>query len=192
MTTRRYLMSLLPTVGVAVLLAACSGAAVPASTSAPIGAAASAGAAAVPPVAATSDGAAAPSAAAGGPANACALLTKAEVEAAFGESMLAPVASVDKGDAACSWTHEAGGLDLTVKISARPSTAAAIKSLEGVYGAMSADVPGVGDAAFEVAGAGILEFVKGTTLVIIGTGDGPAIISNANFRALTKLAAGRV
>jgi hypothetical protein len=190
MTTKLDPRNLVLTAGVALLLAACSGAAAPASTSAPIGAAASAGGAAVAPVAATSDGAAAPSAAAGGAANACALLTKAEVEAAFGESMLEPVASVDKGDAACSWTHEAGGLDLTVKISARPSTAAAIKSLEGVYGDASADVPGVGDAAFEVAG--ILEFVNGTTLVIIGTGDGPAIISNADFQALTKLAAGRV
>jgi hypothetical protein len=117
-------------------------------------------------------------------------LTKAEVEAAFKETMLDPVASVKDGSPTCDYSHEAGGLDLTVGISSHASSVAGIKQMETIYGTSGTDVPGVGDAAFEFGG--ILEFVKGTTLVTIGTGDGPAIISVADFTALTKLAASRV
>ncbi len=126
-----------------------------------------------------------------GPASldACKLLTQAEVEAAFGKTMLAPVATVEHGDSTCTYTNQSGGLDLTMSVSSRPSSAAAIKAAQALYGA-NVGVAGVGDAAFEVAG--ILEFVKGTTLVTIGTGDGPAIISAAKFQALAATAAGRI
>ena len=121
--------------------------------------------------------------------DACKLLTQAEVAAAFNETMQTPVSAVDHGDATCSYTHEVGGLDLTVNISHEPSSAAVINQLKGAYGT-DAGVSGVGDAAFEVAG--ILEFVKGTTLVTMGTGDGPAIITDARFQALAATAAGRI
>jgi hypothetical protein len=118
------------------------------------------------------------------------LLTKAEVATAFGESMLEPVSTTAHGDTTCTYSHEAGGGDLIVTISSRSMNAAGIKSAEAIYGTGATDLPGIGDAAFEVAG--ILEFVKGTTLVTVGTGDGPAIISDANFQALAATAAGRI
>lgn len=167
--------------GMTLLLAACG-------ASATSGAAAAPGSAAAPNGVAAATLTAAPPA--GQTADACALLTQADVDRAFKETMMAPAASVDHGDATCSWTHEAGGLDLTVSISSRPSTAAAIHGMVAAYGGAGAEVAGVGDAAFEFAG--ILEFVKGTTLVTIGTGDGPAIITDADFQALTKIAAGRI
>ena len=174
------------TTGMALLLGACSGASSPAATSAPNGAATSA-----PNGAATSapNGAATAGAVSGG-GDACALLTKAEVEAAFGETMLEPVATVDHGSPSCAWSHKAGGLDLTVELDSRPSTADSIKQTEKLYGTTAVDVPGVGDAAFKFGG--ILEFVKGTKLVIVGTGDGPGIISDDNFNGLAKKIAGRV
>lgn len=169
-------------IGFALLLGACSNSSAPAATSAP------SGVATAPSAQAPTAGA--PSAAAAGAPDACSLLTKAEVEAAFNETMLEPASSVDNGDPTCSYAHTAGGLDLTVAISSQPSSAAGIKSAEAVYGGAATVVPGVGDAAFEAVG--VLEFVKGTTLVIIGTGDGPGIISDANFRGLAATAAGRI
>lgn len=167
----------------ALMLGACSAAAVPSGDSN------AKGATSPPSQQAPIRGATNPTSGTVASADACKLLTQAEVEAAFGETMQAPVATVAHGDATCSYTHEAGGLDLNVVISASRSTAAAIKQIETAYGP-GTDVAGVGDAAFEVAG--ILEFVKGTTLVTIGTGDGPAIISQAKFQALAATAAGRI
>lgn len=185
MTIRLSPKHLLLTTGLTLMLGACS-AGTPAASAAANGPATLANGAASAPVAAAGT----TSPAGGGTADACSLLTKAEVETAFGETMTEPVASVDNGDPTCSYAHETGGLDLTVSISSRPSTAAAIKQAEAIYGASATDVSGVGDAAFKFSG--ILEFVKGTTLVTIGTGDGPAIISDAHFQSLTELAAGRV
>lgn len=177
------------TAGMALFLGACSGAGSPAATSTPNGAATSApNGAATATAQGVSDPATAGAAAGGG--DACALLTKAEVEAAFGESMLEPVATVDHGSPSCLWTHEAGGLDLSVTVDSRPTTVDGIKQAEKAYGAVAVDVPGVGDAAFKFGG--ILEFVKGTKLVLVGTGDGPAIISDDNFNGLAKKIAGRV
>lgn len=181
-TTTRPRLLLLMT-GLTLLLGACSAGA-PAASAVPNGPA-------TPPTGAPSVPAAVTgSSPAAGGSDACRLLTKAEVEAAFGETMVETVASVANGDPTCSYAHEAGGLDLTVAISSRPSSAAAIKQTEAIYGTGASDVPGVGDAAFEVSG--ILELVKGTTLVTIGTGDGPAIITDANFQSLCKTAAGRI
>ncbi len=168
--------------GMALALGACSVSAVPSGASNVKGATSAASQQA--PV----SGAAAPTSAVVASSDACKLLTQAEVATAFNESMQTPVSALDHGDATCSYTHEVGGLDLTVSISSHPSSAATIKQVETMYGA-NADVAGVGDAAFEVAG--ILEFVKGSTLVTIGTGDGPAIITDAKFQALAAAAAGR-
>ena len=183
MTSRRNGKHILLALGMALMLGACSAAAVPSGASNVQGA-----------TSATSQQApisdvAVPTSAVVASSDACKLLTQAEVEAAFGETMLAPVATVEHGDSTCTYTHEAGGLDLTTSIGSRPSSAAAIKAAQALYGA-NVGVAGVGDAAFEVAG--ILEFVKGTTLVTIGTGDGPAIISDAKFQALAATAAGRI
>lgn len=175
---------ILLTLSATLLLGACSASAAPAQPAA----VASGGAGAANPVTSAAPAGSAPAQA--GTTDACALLTQAEVAAAFKETMLKPVGGVKNGSATCAYTHEAGGLDLTVEISSRPSSVAAIKGMETIYGSTGTDVPDVGDAAFEFSG--ILEFVKGTTLVTIGTGDGPAIISPADFTALTKLAAGRV
>lgn len=170
----------------AALLGACSSAAAPAATP---GAPAAAPNATIAAPAATTNGATSAGAGAAGATDACALITDAEVVAAFGETMLAAVPSVLHGDATCNWMHAAGSNDLTVSISSRPSSAAAITSMQAAYGTDSA-VSGVGDAALQFGG--ILQFVKGTTLVTIATGDGPAIISGANFKALAVSAAGRV
>jgi hypothetical protein len=170
--------------GMALMLGACSASAVPSGTSNAQGATSAAS------QQAPDNGTAAPTSGPAASSDACKLLTQAEVEAAFNETMQAPVASTNHGDATCSYTHEAGGLDLTVAISSRPSNAAAITQTQTAYGDAATSVSGVGDAAFEFSG--ILEFVKGTTLVTIGTGDGPAIISDANFQALAATAAGRI
>ena len=183
-TGPRHALLLLAT-GFTLVLGACSTSSGPATTSAANGTPAAQSAEA--PTA----GAPAASSAAGGATDACSLLTKAEVEAAFGETMLEPVSSVDNGDPTCTYTHSAAGVaDLTVAISAQPSSAAGLKSAEAIYGTAATDLPGIGDAAFEFGT--LLEFVKGTTLVTIGTGDGPGIISDANFRGLAATAAGRV
>ena len=195
MTTRLSRRQILLTSGAVLLLAACSGASAPGAAAPGATAAPAAATAPSQPGSTTSQPASTPAAAAAtsqaaAGSDACRLVTQAEVAAAFGESMLKPVATTSHGEASCTYTHEAGGLDLNVTISARPSSAAAIKQAETLYGGGAADVPGVGDAAFSVAG--ILEFVKGTTLVTMGTGDGPAIISTDRFNALAALAAGRV
>lgn len=184
MTTRRNGRHIVLGLGMLLALGACSTGAVPSGASAAKGATP----AASPQAAA--NGAGDPAGHAWAATDACALLIRAEVEAAFGESMLAPASTVDHGDASCAYTHEAGGLDLNVAISSSPSSAAAMKQVAAAYGGASSEVAGVGDAAFQVAG--ILEFVKGTTLVTMGTGDGPAIISVARFHALAATAAGRV
>jgi hypothetical protein len=191
MAARPRPMNILLVTGFGLLLAACSGASTPGTTSAPTAATGTAGAAGAPTQQASAPAVAAPtSAAVAGASDACKLVTKAEVEAAFGETMTEPVASTEHGDSMCNYAHETGGLDLTISISSRPSSVAAIKSMKALYAGGGADVAGVGDAAFEVAG--ILEFVKGTTLVTIGTGDGPGIITDAKFQALAAVAAGRV
>ena len=184
MTTRLRRRHLFLITGMTVLLGACSAASAPALTSAP-------GGAATAPSQASNPAAAPPTSQAAGGSDACRLLTKAEVEAAFGETMLEPVASVANSGQTCTYAHEAGGLDLTVKVDSRPSSAAGLKSAEALYGGAATDVPGVGDAAFEFGGI-LIQFVKGTTLVTIGSGDGPAIRSDDNFRALAKTAAGRI
>jgi hypothetical protein len=170
--------------GMALVLGACSASAVPSGASNVKGAI-SAASQQAPPV----SGVAAPTSAVVASVDACKLLTQAEVATAFNETMQTPVSALDHGDATCSYTHEVGGLDLTVNISHEPSSAAVINQLKGAYGT-NAGVNGVGDAAFEVAG--ILEFVKGATLVTMGTGDGPAIITDARFQALAATAAGRI
>jgi hypothetical protein len=167
-----------------ILFGACSSAGAPAPTSVPNGALGA-------PSAQASVAQAAEASQAAGASDPCALLTKAEVEAAFGETMLAPVPSVDQGDATCTWSHGAGGQDLTVAISSRPSSVAGLKQAETLYGAAATDVPGVGDAAFDFQDMLVL-FVKGTTLVTIGTGDGSAIISADRFKGLAKTVAGRI
>ncbi len=184
MTARRDGKHIFLGLGMALMLGACSSTAVPSAASNVQGA-----------TSATSQqapigGGAVPSSQGAASADACKLLTQAEVEAAFGKTMLVPAAAVEHGDSTCTYTNQAGGLDLTISISSRRSSAAAIKAAQGLYGASGTDVSGVGDAAFEVAG--ILEFVKGTTLVTVGTGDGPAIISDAKFQALAATAAGRI
>ena len=185
MITGLWRRTLLLTTGMTLLLGACSAASAPAPTSAPNGSASAPfSQASIPAPAGSASQAVAAS-------DACALLTKAEVEAAFGKTMLAPVPAVDHGDATCTWTHSAGGLDLTVTISSRSSTVAGLKQAEAIYGSAATDVPGIGDAAFDFQGL-ILQFVKGTTLVTIGTGDGPAIISADNFKGLAKTVAGRI
>lgn len=170
--------------GMALMLGACSSTGAPGATSNAQGATSAAS------QQAPAGGAANPTSQVVASSDACKLLTQTEVETAFNETMQTPVSSVEHGDATCKYTHEAGGLDLTVAISSRPSSAAAITRAETAYGDAATTVTGVGDAAFEFSG--ILQFVKGTTLVTIGTGDGPAIISDANFQSLAATAAGRI
>lgn len=183
MITRLNGRAVLLALGMALVLGACSASAVPSGASNVQGATSAAS------QQVSVSGATAPTSAVVASVDACKLLTQAEVATAFNETMQTPVSALDHGDSTCSYTHEAGGLDLTVNISHEPSSAAVINQLKSAYGS-SAGASGVGDAAFEVAG--ILEFVKGTTLVTIGTGDGPAIITDARFQALAATAAGRI
>jgi len=166
--------------GMALILGACSAAAVPSGASNVQGATSAAS------QQAPANGAAAPASGVVAPSDACKLLTQAEVEAAFGKTVLAPVASVDHGNAICTY-----GVDLGVLISGKPFSAAAMKQqiASGGNGAETA-LAGVGDAAYEVPFS--IAFVKGTTLVTLQTGDGPAIITDAKFQALAALAAGRI
>ena len=187
MTTRSRCRHILLATGVALLLGACSGASAP-GASAPGATPAPHGVATAGSQPTSTPAAAGPTGQAAAGSDGCRLITRAEAATAFGESMLEPAASTDHGDQSCAYTHEAGGLDLNVSISSHPSSAGVIRSLEKTYSA--ADIPGIGDAAFEVAG--ILEFVKGETLVTMGTGDGPAIISVDAFNALAATAAGRI
>lgn len=177
---------LLLTTGLTLLLGACSAAPATAPVSSAV--ATPAGGPASTP------GAAGSTTPAAGGSDPCRLLTKPEVEAAFGETMLAPVSSTVTGEPACTYQHAAGLQDLTVGISSRLSSVAGLKSAEAGSGAAAKDVPGIGDAAFEVDVAGVttLEFVKGTTLVNLNTFDIPAIISVDNFHTLAKKAAGRI
>ena len=180
MNTRLNGNAALLALGMALILGACSAAAVPSGTSNAPGATSAASQQA--PV----NGAAAPTSGVVGSVDACKLLTQAEVEAAFGKTVLAPVASVDHGDAICTY-----GVDLGVVISGKPFSAAAMKQqiASGNNGAETA-LAGVGDAAYEVPFS--IGFVKGTTLVMMSAGDGPAIISDAKFQALAATAAGRI
>lgn len=191
MTTTLRRRHLLLTTGIAVLLGACSGASGPAATTSPNGAAAAPSGGAPTPGATGTTSPAVGTSPAAGASDACRLLTKAEVEAAFHETMLEPVSSVVHGGPSCTYEHTAGGGDLTVKISSSASSAAALKGVEGAYGAAATDLSGVGDAAFEFGGI-LIQFVKGTTLVTMASGDGPAIRSDDDFRALAKTVAGRV
>lgn len=178
---------LLLATGFAVALGACS----PSTSSAPTSTSAVNGTPAAQSAEAPTAGAPAASSAAVGATDACSLLTKAEVEAAFNQTMLEPVASIDGGDPTCTYMHSDPGVaDLIVSISSQPSSVADLKSAEAIYGTAATDVQGIGDAAFEAVG--VLEFVQGTTLVTIGTGDGPGIISDANFRGLAATAAGAI
>ena len=177
MNTRLNGKAALLALGMALMLGACSAAAVPSGTSNVQGATSAASQQA--PV----NGAAAPTSGVVASSDACKLLTQAEVEAAFGKTVLAPVASVDHGDAICTY-----GVDLTVLISAKPFSAAALK--QQIASGSGTALAGVGDAAYEVPFS--IGFVKGTTFVIIGTDDGPAIITDAKFQALAATAAGRI
>lgn len=191
MITGLWRRTLLLATGLTLLLGACSAASAPAPTSVPNGTAGAPTAQASLPAQASVPAPAGSPSQAVAASDACALLTKAEVEAAFGETMLAPVSSVDHGDATCTWAHSAGGLDLTVAIGSTPSSVAGLKGAEALYGAAATDVPGIGDAAFDFQGL-LIQFVKGTTLVTVGTGDGPAIISPDHFKGLAKAVAGRI
>ena len=182
MNTRLNGKAALLALGMALMLGACSAAAVPSGASNVQGATTAGAAPTSKSVAGASD-AAAPTSGVVASSDACKLLTQAEVEAAFGKTMLAPVASVDHGDAICTY-----GVDLTVLISAKPFSAAAMK--QQIASGSGTDLAGVGDAAYEVPFS--IGFVKGTTLVMMGTGDGPAIISDAKFQALAATAAGRI
>ncbi len=176
MTTRLNGKAALLALGMALMLGACSASAVPSGAS--VNGATSAASRQAPV-----SGAAAPTSAVVGSVDACKLLTQAEVEAAFGKTVLAPVASVDHGDAICTY-----GVDLAVFISGKPFSAAAMK--QQIASGSGTDLAGVGDAAYEVPFS--IGFVKGTTLVMIGTDDGPAIITDAKFQALAATAAGRI
>jgi hypothetical protein len=187
--TRLNGKAVLLALGMALMLGACSASAVPSGASNVQGPTSAAAAPTSKSVAGATD-AAAPTSAVVASSDACKLLTQAEVATAFNESMQTPVSTLDHGDATCSYTHEVGGLDLTVSISHVPSSAAAIPQIQKAYGDAATSVSGVGDAAYEFSG--ILQFVKGTTLVTIGTGDGPAIITDAKFQALAATAAGRI
>jgi hypothetical protein len=191
MITGLWRRTLLLATGLTLLLGACSAASAPAATSVPNGTASAPSAQASVPAQPSVPAPAGSASEAVAASDACALLTKAEVEAAFGETMLAPVSSVDHGDATCTWAHSAGGLDLTVAIGSTPSSAAGLKGAEALYGAAATDVPGIGDAAFDFQDM-LIQFVKGTTLVTVGTGDGPAIISPDHFKGLAKAVAGRL
>jgi hypothetical protein len=180
--TRLNGKAVLLALGMALVLGACSASAVPSGASNVQGPT-SAGAAPTSKSVAGASGAAAPTSAVVGSVDACKLLTQAEVEAAFGKTVLAPVASVDHGDAICSY-----GVDLGVLISGKPLSAAELK--QQIAAGSGTALAGVGDAAYKVPFS--IGFVKGTTFVIIDTGDGPAIITDAKFQALAATAAGRI
>ena len=118
----------------------------------------------------------------------CALLTLAEAETAFGQTFLAPNGT-DGEPGHCEYFNQ-NGFGLQVEIAHGPSVAATLDADKAKAGAGAADLPGVGDKAFEsLQGRRLIEFVKADQLVTLYSA---SRIDPDTFRGLAKAAAARM
>lgn len=127
-----------------------------------------------------------------GPATAidpCTLITKDEADAAFGLTFDAPTTEAKHNSTTCTYAISGHGSSISIAVTPG-SSKAALDGLKKIYGAAATDVPGVGDAAM-VFGR-VYSVVKGSTLLTVGTGDGPGIISDDKLLGLVKTALSRI
>ena len=123
-------------------------------------------------------------------APACKLLTQAEVEAALTQTLKTPVGT-DGPRKECHYVN-AAGFGLTVELIPSTSAIADLAKRKTDHGTRASDLPGVGEAAYEVTGQRIIEFVKGNMIVNLYSESRTDILTPDEYHNLAKLAAGRV
>jgi hypothetical protein len=123
-------------------------------------------------------------------APACKLLTKDEVEAALTQTLTTPVGTTTPR-AECHYVNQAG-FGVTVELISSTNAIADLAKRKADHGTRASDLPGIGDAAYEVTGQRIIEFAKGNTIVNLYTESRTDILTPDEFHNLAKLAAGRV
>ena len=118
----------------------------------------------------------------------CALLTLEEAEAAFSQTFNPPVGQ-DGEPSECEYFNDAG-FGLSIEVSRAPSIQADYDTAKEGFGDKVADLPGVGDQAFEYfQGRRQIMFIKGDALVTVYSG---SRVEPEVFRELAKTVAGRV
>ncbi|MFN2464603.1 MAG: DUF3558 family protein [Candidatus Dormibacteria bacterium] len=122
-------------------------------------------------------------------ADPCTLVTKDDADAAFGLSFDAPATTTKRSTVTCTYKLSGGASSLSISVTPGSSTAV-LDGVKKAYGGAATDVPGVGDEA--IVFSRIYTVVKGSTLLSVGTGDGPGIISDEKLLGLVKLAVSRV
>ena len=118
----------------------------------------------------------------------CALVTKADADAAFGFSFDPGTVETSGGSKSCTYVHDA--TSLIVAVTLQPSSKSVLETTKSIYGARATGIEGVGDGAFQVDRT--ITVLKGSVLFMLGTGAGPGIISDERLRDLAKTAAGRL
>ena len=123
-------------------------------------------------------------------APACKLLTKDEVQGALTQTLMTPTGTATPRNE-CHFVN-AAGFGLTVELISSTNAIADLAQRKAGYGAKASDLPGVGEAAYEVTGQRIIEFVKGNTIVSLYSEERTDVLTPDEYHALAKLAAGRV
>ena len=158
-------------IALAALAAACSGGVPASSVRAP---------------AATTEGQAGPSLSAD--AAVCQLLSLEEAEAAFGQTF-SPPEGQDGEPSECRYFNGAG-FGLSIEVSRAPTIQEDYAKAKEGFGAQVADLPGVGDEAFEYfQGRRQIMFLKDDALVTVYSG---SRVEPEVFRELAKTVASRV
>ncbi len=121
---------------------------------------------------------------------ACKLLTQAEVADALTQTLKTPVGT-DSPRKECHYVN-AAGFGLTVELISSTNAIADLAKRKADHGSRASDLPGVGDAAYEVTGQRIIEFAKGNTIVNLYSESRTDVLTPDEFHNLAKLAAGRV
>jgi hypothetical protein len=103
---------------------------------------------------------------------ACGLVTKAEVEAAFGKPARdpEPKAPIGKNVTRCNYSDTSGTLLLTIEWRKIPEAAKNYDSLRLLASNGATDVGGVGDKSYTTATG--LNYLEGTSLVALGASAG--------------------
>jgi hypothetical protein len=136
--------------------------------------------------AATAEGPAGPSLSAD--AAVCSLLTLEEAEAAFNQTFNTPVGQ-DGEPSECEYFNDAG-FGLSIEVSRAPTIQADYQAAKDGFGDKAADLPGVGDQAFEYfQGRRQIMFITGDALVTVYSG---SRVEPEVFRELAKTVAGRI
>jgi hypothetical protein len=121
---------------------------------------------------------------------ACKLLTQQEVADALTQTLKTPVGT-DSPRKECHYVN-AAGFGLTVELIPTTNAIADLAKRKADHGARASDLPGVGDAAYEVTGQRIIEFAKGNMIVNLYSESRTDILTPDEYHNLAKLAAGRL